>query len=194
MSRNTTEVVLAGGKRRTISCDGCGAIMCFYNKKDHDSWCRRHGRVCAYMKVNFHKYTDIPWVTSTRINARSSIHSGVNWDTTVVRARDPAPTVEDLIGSVGGMAILDAVDIITRRPVPKRQISDSSMSTSSVSTITAPESPHKNKKAAKAPQASQIPKFRKQIEMIPAEVNLLFSFTFCTILLTIYHFFKLDSS
>jgi hypothetical protein len=67
-------------------------------------------------------------------------------------------SIEDLIGTVGGMSILDAVDIITN----SRQISDGSLpSRSTVSTIT-----------QESPRAQTVVPSFAQVEMRQAEVSI----------------------
>jgi hypothetical protein len=112
------------------------------------------------MKLHFHRIVDSEWVKTTHRKARKAF--GSEWtdaDPREVVHQNVPPSIEDLIGTVGGMSILDAVDIITN----SRQISDASLrSRSTVSTMTQEESPRTQ---TVAPPASQF-------EMRQAEVSI----------------------
>ena len=169
--------MITGGKRRTIQCP-CGATVSFFQLREIEPWCRRHSRSCAFMRQNFHKMTDLGWVQSNHVKGRNASFRP-EWDgrviSPIVMDAPVPPSVESLIGTVGGLSILDAVDIITRQ--------DSNASQSSggtVSTLTHPETP-KPKKSLRKP-------LRKQVEMIPAEVKL---FTlFYMFILSNYHLYN----
>lgn len=178
MSNKRTNVI-TGGKRRTIQCP-CGATVSFFQLREIEPWCRRHSRSCAFMRENFHKMTDLGWVQSTHVKSRNASFRPewggrvISGAPIVMNAPEP-PTVESLIGTVGGLTILDAVEILTR------QDSNASQSSSgTISTLTHPETP-KPKKSPRKP-------LRKQVEMIPAEVKL---FTlFYMFILSNYHLYN----
>ena len=148
---------VGGGKRRRYECPSCHAAGIFYQKNDFDAWCRRHGKVCTWMRANFYTVTDIPWVKYERI--KKNAHDRFDWSRNspgkVSLPVNKDLSVEDLIGSVGGISILDAVDVITSN---KRQISDTASSVSSISTNTNPG------------VKTRPVKVKDQVQMIPAEV------------------------
>ena len=154
-------VVLAGGKRRTIYC-GCGSVMSFYQKRDIESWCRRHARKCIYMKENFHKYTDIDWVETKHVNkTKNPAFKTFDWERTAIVKNDLVDPVQDLIGSVNEMSILGPV---------QRFVSEGSHSTLSSMSEPTP-------RMASAGGGGRL--FPAQIDMIQSEVNYINIFFVC---------------
>jgi hypothetical protein len=170
---------IGGAKRRHYQCPSCQAAGVFYKKSDFDAWCRRHGKVCTWMRVNFYIVTDIPWVKYERVK----LTAPDRYEWTSAKASLPVKqdlSVEDLIGSVGGISIIDAVDIITSN---KRQISDTGSSVSSISTNT------------NSGMKTRPVKIKDQVPMIPAEVIYNFINLFIRFyLLIIISFFIGDAS
>lgn len=165
-------VALSGQKRRTIKCR-CGAIVDFNKVTDVEPWCRHHSRSCYFMRSNFHKITDICW-NAPNLRVRGGFNIDFKPDNWEGRLRStllpksaplPPPTVESLIGSVGGISILDAVEVLTRQDSIGSQSSTGTISTLSHGT------PKPKKTVAKLP---------KPIEMIPAEVKLFILFYIVT--------------
>ena len=66
---SSKQIVAGGGKRRTLTCQ-CGAVVCFHQPREVEPWCRRHSRVCGFMRENFHKVTDMSWVNTTYSRTR----------------------------------------------------------------------------------------------------------------------------
>lgn len=171
-------VAISGQKRRTIKCR-CGAIVDFNKITDVEPWCRHHSRSCYFMRVNFHKITDIVW-NLPKIRIPDSIDfRPEDWEARLRSSllpksnRSAPPTVESLIGSVGGISILDAVDVLKN----SRQVSDVTISTIST-----------RSQSSSAKPKNAVQKGIKLNEMIPAEVkNFLYYFIWLFYLIIIFY-------